>query len=386
LSTILGGNYSLNILNSGDTTITPSSIAVNVVAWQLVGNSGFSAGHSSFTSLAFNPVTNEPYVAYSDDSNSGKATVMKFDGNSWVYVGTAGFSAGAASYTSLAFNGATPYVAYSDNSNSNKATVMKFDGNSWVYVGTAGFSAGAAAYTSLAFDTKAPSHNMYIAYQDGNAANKATVMFFNYTNNQWANFGTPGFSAGAVAYTSIAVKGNGSNTPDNVAVAYQDAANSDKATVMTYIYSSSNWASAGSPGFSKGTIHDISLAYDKYAQPAVAYWDEANGAKATFMHYIGGVWSGYPDGFSAGKAIYTSLAFNPSTNQPYVAYRDTTNANKATVMNLVGSSWNNVSNSGFSEGSVVYTSLAFNPSTNLPYVAFSDEANANKASVMKIVQ
>jgi hypothetical protein len=52
---------------------------------------------------------------------------MKFDGTGWEAVGTPDFSAGQVSSTSLAMYEGTPYVAYSDNVNSSKATVMKFN-------------------------------------------------------------------------------------------------------------------------------------------------------------------------------------------------------------------------------------------------------------------
>lgn len=145
--------------------------------WVDVGAAGFSAGDAQYTSLAFNPSTNQPYVAYQSLADGvGKATVMKFDGTSWVNVGTAGFSAGVSDYTSLAFNPSTnePYVAYLDGANGRKATVMMFDGTSWVDVGAAGFSAGIAEYTSLAFN---PSTNQpYVAYMDIMNDGKATVM------------------------------------------------------------------------------------------------------------------------------------------------------------------------------------------------------------------
>lgn len=58
---------------------------------------------------------------------------MKFDGTSWVNVGDAGFSAGATNYTSLAFSPSrVPYVAYEDCGNGFGATVMKYDS---VFVG-----------------------------------------------------------------------------------------------------------------------------------------------------------------------------------------------------------------------------------------------------------
>jgi|GEM_PF-4908050 len=94
--------------------------------WQQVGTAGFSAGATTYTSLAFDS-SGTPYVAYQDGSVFGKASVMKFSAGSWQQVGTAGFSAGLAFYTSLAFDSSgTPYVAYQDVANGGKASVMKF--------------------------------------------------------------------------------------------------------------------------------------------------------------------------------------------------------------------------------------------------------------------
>src|SRR5690606_8563375 len=139
---------------------------------------GFSAAGSEYTSLAFNS-SDEPYVAFRDDANSDKATVMKFDGTDWVTVGTAGFSAGIASYTSLAFNSNDePYVAFREfvsGSIQNQATVMKFDGTNWTTVGAPGFSAGYADQTSLAFNSNDEPH---VVYTDVAQLYKATVMKF----------------------------------------------------------------------------------------------------------------------------------------------------------------------------------------------------------------
>ncbi|KXK15427.1 MAG: Endoglucanase precursor [Chloroflexi bacterium OLB14] len=141
-------------------------------SWENVGTAGFSAGWANYPSLAVYNGT--PYVAYMDNANSNKATVMAFDGTNWVNVGSAGFSAGGACYTSLVVYNGTPYVAYQDAANSYKATVMKFDGTNWVNVGSAGFSAGKAYYPSFAVYNGTP----YVAYQDDANSYKATVMKF----------------------------------------------------------------------------------------------------------------------------------------------------------------------------------------------------------------
>ncbi len=347
-------------------------------SWVDVGAAGFSAGGAQYTSLAFNPSTNQPYVAYRDVANGNKVTVMKFDGTSWVDVGTAGFSAGEVQFISLAFNPSTnePYVAYFDGGapNLGRATVMKFDGTAWVNVGTAGFSAGAVQYTSLAFN---PSTNEpYVACSVGGDS-KVTVMKFDGTS--WVNVGTAGFSAGVVNYTSLAFN-ESTNEPY---VAYRDGANSNKATVMKF--DGTAWVNVGTAGFSAGSAAFTSLEFNPSTnQPYVAYEDAANGRKSTVMMFNDTSWVNVGTaGFSAGVVNYTSLAFNESTNEPYVAYLDAVNGAKATVMKFNGSAWVDVGAAGFSGGAALYTSLAFNPSTNQPYVAYLDAVNGSKATVMK---
>ena len=65
-----------------------------------------------YTSLAFAP-DGTPYVAYQDGDNSGKATVMRYDGSAWESWGAPGFPPVRPTNTSLVFApDGTPYVAY----------------------------------------------------------------------------------------------------------------------------------------------------------------------------------------------------------------------------------------------------------------------------------
>ncbi|MCW5198550.1 thrombospondin type 3 repeat-containing protein [Desulfobulbus sp. F3] len=94
--------------------------------WEKVGAAGFSAGEAWSLSLALDS-SGRPCVAYSDEANSGKASVMRFNGTSWEPVGNTGFSASEARYLSLAFDSSgSPYVAYQDVANGNKVSVMRF--------------------------------------------------------------------------------------------------------------------------------------------------------------------------------------------------------------------------------------------------------------------
>lgn len=143
--------------------------------WVNVGNPGFSAGFTWQESLAFSP-SGEPYVGYIDYADSSKTSVMKYNGTSWVYVGVQGFSnsAGYIDSEGLAFSptNGQAYVAYEDTLNSGKATVMTFNGTNWVNVGNAGFTAGFTQCVSLDFNS---SGEPYVAYGDG-MFGKATVM------------------------------------------------------------------------------------------------------------------------------------------------------------------------------------------------------------------
>jgi len=250
-------------------------------AWELVGSPGFSAGTVNYTSLAFGP-GGAPYVAYQDWGNSHKATVMRYNSVSgaWEPVGSAGFSAGTAYFTSLAFGpGGAPTVAYQDDGNGDKATVMRYNSASgaWEPVGSAGFSADSALYTSLAF---APDGAPTVAYEDYGNGQKATVMRYNSVSGAWELVGSPGFSAGTVNYTSLAFGPGGAPY-----VAYQDGGNGNQTTVMRYNSVSGAWELVGSAGFSAGTAYFTSLAFEPGGAPTVAYSDDGNGDKATVMRF-----------------------------------------------------------------------------------------------------
>ena len=103
----------------------------NGTNWEFVGRQGFSDGETTYTAIAIG-IDGNPYVAYSYHDypfvDYTPVTVMKFDGSDWITVGKEGFSMGSAFAPSLTMSkSGTPYVAYTDDANDGKATVMKFD-------------------------------------------------------------------------------------------------------------------------------------------------------------------------------------------------------------------------------------------------------------------
>ncbi len=242
----------------------------------------------------------------------------------------------------------------------------------WGAAGSVGFSLGQAWNITLVV---APDGTPYLSYQDLGKSEKATVM--KYRSGAWSVAGTAGFSLNPVQSPSMAFAPDG--TPY---IAYQDmgANNNWKATVMRF--DGTSWVAVGTAAFTAGNALYTSLAFAPDGTPHIAYMDYASGYKATVMKFSDGVWSLVGSaGFSAGQASGTSLAF-AADGTPFVAYRDGGNGNKITVQKFNGNGWVTVGNAGFSAGSVSYTKLAFSPN-NTPYVAFEDMGNNSKATAMK---
>ncbi len=380
--TFLDGAFTDTATASGviNYTNNQGSITFHDDFWVPVDSVGIS---ESLGGISFSVSTdNIPYVAYSDNvNNSGKATVMKFDGSSWIPVGQAGFSESYISvsqgYSDLLISPDNiPYVAYVDGM-SGKINVMKFDGTSWIPVGQAGFSAQWSNGLSLAFSSDG---TPYVAYTDSANNYKATVMKFD--GSSWIPVGQAGFSATGVYNISFAI------SPDNTPyVAYSDNANSSKATVMKF--DGSSWILVGPAGFSEGWVSsglaylDLSISPDNTLY--IAYQDGANNQKATVMKFDGSSWILVGSaGFSAGIVEYITIDIS-SDGIPYVAYSDFANNNKATVMKFDGNSWVSVGLIEFSTGEADYTSLVFSLNDTL-YVAYVDDTNNNKAIIMKYVK
>ncbi|MFC5404298.1 hemoblobin-interacting domain-containing protein, partial [Cohnella soli] len=376
---VLGGNPILLVSGGG------KAYAATVQKWKEVGTPYFSAGGIQYPSLVV-AADGTPYLAYSDggSGNGGKATVMKYDRGSdaWVSVGAPAFSASYAQYTSLYV---TPdgtlyvaYAAYGDTGNFSKATVKRYDNssNTWKFVGDAnGFSSNNAKYTSLYV---AADGTPYVAYQDADVGNKATVMKYDSDNDTWSNVGNAGFSAGTAEDVSLVVAADG--TPY---VAYQDAAKGKKVTVMKYDSDSDEWTSVGSAGLSDGEAQYTSLRVAADGTLYVAYKDNENNYRATVMKYdsVSDEWASVgSEGFSSDEVLDLSLYI--ANGIPYVAYRDYGNDLKATVMKFDSdrNTWALVGNAGFSEGRSLFTTL-YVTTDGTPYVAYLDFDNY-KAVVM----
>lgn len=127
-------------------------------------------------SIAVNPQTNQPSVAYKDNSNYIAYT--NYNGSTWS--SPVQVSNGTAETPDMAFNSSgKPYIAFKDYSNQQYlgyATVMTLTGATWTSVGESQFSHGEVNYLNLVINPQ--NQRPYVAYQDMAYEGRASVMYF----------------------------------------------------------------------------------------------------------------------------------------------------------------------------------------------------------------
>jgi hypothetical protein len=290
----------------------------------------------------------------------------------WNSVGSTGISTAQADYTTIAFApDGTPYLAFEDYNNSQKATVMKFNGTGWEVVGNAGFSDGVPWYMSLAF---APDGAPHVVYQDGAHSNYATVM--KYSGGSWTAVGGAGSSPSGVGAPTMAFAPDG--TPY---VVYAG----DGAEVMKYD-SVGGWTlvgTVGSAGPGSTVMPSLAIVFAPNGAPYIAYVERPlfGDRYLNVKTYDGANWNnvGSPLVFMVNISDI-SLAITPD-GTPYLAYSaDFTGG--AVLKYDSASGWTVVGETTFSGATASYASLATAPD-GTPYVAYRDGENSNKSTVRK---
>jgi len=318
------------------------------------------------------------YVAFRDNGNDGKATVMKLGpgDTTWSPVGEAGFSPWPIGAPSLLVDGNTLYVAYA-----------YFDEDYYVYIQVRQYALNGSGEWELAGEgipigemnpellvTQDPQPflhmyegDLYVAYQDGLPYGGMTVRKL-AEGGVWEPVGDREFSPGDIYHPTLV-------THEGMLIAgfhdYEfDVKNS--ATAMRYEDMSGDWVGVGIRGItfdgedytnvfeptlvSDGTWLYFVYSNDEYKAAAMRYnWEQNSWVAA------GGV-------FSASQA-YETTAW-AGDGEVYAAYRDTGHGNKLTVKKFSGSTWVPVGSNGFTPGK------AYNPSLivveGVTYVAFED--------------
>lgn len=338
--------------------------------WTNFGNPAFSAGPVLWSRIALDAF-DQPYVAYSNVPVSSGMEVMTCTNGLWTQVGQPAFAEGMD--VSLALNSmGTPLVAAIQWHMPwvNQASVLEFDGVNFVYLGNQWFSAGDTYHTWIDVSSNG---EPWVAYQDAANSNKISVMRY---NGNWMNAGVPGFSQGWALNPIIKFSHN-----DIPYVAFTDGPMNWKASVMKF--NGSSWEYVGGEGITPDIADSLSLAFDENDVPYLSFSDAANGWKASVMKFNGSNWEyvGNP-GFSAGVAGWTNMGIN-LVGHPVVAFQDGGHGYKVSVMEFIGGTWMYVGSPGFSPGSATWVSMAVSKLNMRYFVAFADGANSDKIMVME---
>lgn len=232
--------------------------------WEYIGSSSFSTPAMSSTLNIFNDANNHINIAYVDYSTQ-KPNMLVYDNSQWNLVGNADFSPTRARFLSAATYGNYRYVAYRSDS-STRANVMIYTGTNWQILGNSDFSDGAASSINLA--TSPATGDVFVAFRDAANGNKATVMKYNSTTNQWDTVGGKGFTQTAISSLSLAIS---PVTKQPVIAVQEDSSNNQKLAV--YKLNGTSWSMYGPEGNPTSTTMPIKLSISTNGVNYIIYQD-----------------------------------------------------------------------------------------------------------------
>jgi uncharacterized protein YjdB len=305
-------------------------LSASGTAWENVGGSKVASLPGNFPSLVFSP-GGIPYVAFSNYQTGSKAVVMRLNagGTAWELVGNSDFSTGSATFPSLAFTAAgVPYVAFSNATLAGKATIMRLNGagTGWENVGGASATTGEASSITLRINKAG---TIYLSFTDVADNFRARVMRLNAGGTAWENVGGAAFSPTSASSPSMALDSSG--LPN---VAFGD--NSGAVSVMRLNAGGAAWELLGPANLSAGQANLASIAFNGADVPYVAFSSVVNSNKAQVvrLNAAGTAWETVgPAGLSSGASIYPIVAVSPA-GVPYVSFDDGTASNTAVVMKV----------------------------------------------------
>lgn len=196
------------------------------------------------------------------------------------------------------------YVAFTDENNGSKISVMKYNisNNQWDYIG------GRLAFNEAAISVNlkiSPNGTLFISFDDVQGGiYLPSVMFYNTSTNQWQYVGQRWIAGpdGWGQETKLAISPNG-----NIYVAFWDRSGG-KATVMSYNSNNYQWNFVGPRAFSP-KVSGISIVVDKTENIYLSYINDENKAirEKYLMSYINNQWVPLDKNYSEGSFTFLTL-------------------------------------------------------------------------------
>ncbi|PWG78006.1 Ig-like domain-containing protein, partial [Pararcticibacter amylolyticus] len=381
-------------------------------SWQTVGSLAISTGNATNLALAFDK-DGVPYISYYDESLS-QVVAAVFRDNGWQSLGgVAASTSKRANDIAIDGNGVV-YLAYSDNANTNKATVVRLSGSSWETVGVAGISGFAVTSVRLAIDN---ANTPFVGYASGDimsnnigvskftggvwsnvgnvAAMAATRYSYDltllldgaglpvvnvnqsglpfmsrYTGTAWQNFASYSSSCD---YSSVDVDANGI-----FYAYYRESANSYKPVASKFNGTWSKISLVDELPYASGGKPDVFI--DNSGVVNVLYGDGSVGNSGTLRKFVNGSWALIgQQGFASG--VYDPKTVTNSSNVPYTIYTLSSSSYKGTVKTLNNGTWQSVGAATISVGEAASADIAIDASDKI-YISFVDKGSSNQLTVM----
>ncbi|GAA5221242.1 hypothetical protein GCM10025777_18720 [Membranihabitans marinus] len=334
--------------NDGSDDFTVVVGDLSAPEWSIIGAQGFIEEFTDVLSMAINPVTHLPYLAYQRDGSIGgesipsaeeKLSVVKYEDGNWSYLGSeTGVTEGKVDYVSMAFNSAgEPNVAYTDYNADRKVSVMKYSGDSWSTVGSAGFTEGRSDYTSLGITSD---DALYVAISDrsGVTLDSRGLNIYHVQGSDWTTANPP---AGALTgYSQF------DTYEDQPYLVFMDRAGGLNRPSV-YTYTNNAWEAVGSPQFGatdgNGYLK-VEIAVKDHDEMYVAYQESIDGVRSNYvMKYDGSDWALIGDPIMVGaERDNFNLALHPN-GTVYFGYVDDSGLNIRTF-NTNTNNWNDAVN------------------------------------------
>lgn len=187
----------------------------------------------------------------------------------------------------------------------------------------------------------------------------------------WKSLGEPGFTKGTIRNVTMVLE---KGIPY---VAFLDGSQNEKGTVMQH--TSGNWENIGNPGLSKDFIPNLSLAVYR-ERPWVAYRDKSSGLRASVMKYSGTQW--VPIGLNSVSRgpVSEFVSLGVSKDAPIVGFWESRRPNRAFVRYWKGDKWETLGDTHIVEGAIQYFQMALDGSQ--PYVAYVVGERLDQATIV----
>ncbi len=303
------------------------------------------------------------YVAYSDDQQGGKLTVIKCENEKWVFVGNPGISEGMVREVKLDMLDSRLCVLYTDSSSEYKTTVMFFNGTKWGPLGDRAFSEPNASFLSMT----TAGDSVFIAYTNWMFGGLPQIMKY-APDTGWKKFSSKGLFDKHCDFNNI-VSDNG--------VLYFLTRDKLLAGFLLYKFVNNEWiALTDGPQHKKCEMLRLRIIS---GVPYVAYADLGTGL-LYLKKFEDNEWKKIGKGaVSEGRSLFCDLAI--SGKVPYMIYIDNSVGNKIVVSKFINDEWVNVGEKGISSGISDYCAIeCYN---NEPYIAFRDVHTGEKIKVLK---